>query len=59
MKEREQFMIKRMSFVTDTLQEFDNLDPGSIDIIFQHKQDEIVEAETDLRNERYEKRSIE
>ena len=37
---RGNFRQKRLKFVTDTLQEFDNLDASSLDIIYNYKVDQ-------------------
>ena len=36
----EDFYKDRQEFVTTTLQEFDNLNPGSLDVIFEYKCDD-------------------
>ena len=41
--ERVNFRKKRLEFVTELLQEFDNLDPSALDIIFEYKVDDVVE----------------
>jgi len=38
--ERCNFRQKRFKFVTDTLQEFDNLDASALDIIYNYKVDQ-------------------
>ena len=40
--EREDFYRARQDFVSTTLQEFDNLDPGSLDVIFEYKCDDLM-----------------
>ena len=40
--DEEQFYSERQEFVTTTLQEFDNLDPSSLDVIFEYKADDLM-----------------
>ena len=40
--DEEQFYSVRQDFVTTTLQEFDNLDPSSLDVIFEYKADDLM-----------------
>ena len=37
--DQEEYFSMRQEFVTQTLQEFDNLDPSSLDVIFEYKSD--------------------
>ena len=37
--------------MTTTLQEFDNLDPGSLDVIFEYKCDDLLIQKDDLRQD--------
>ena len=54
--ERVRFRQKRFDFVTKTLQEFDNLEPSSLDIIFEHKMNEIKESHEDMENNKQDRR---
>ena len=38
--------------MTTTLQEFDNLDPGSLDVIFEYKAEDVMIQKEDIRNDR-------
>ena len=40
--DEEAFFADRQEFVSSTLQEFDNLDPSSLDIIFEYKADDML-----------------
>lgn len=44
--------------MTTTLQEFDNLDPGSLDVIFEYKADDVMMQKEDIRNDIRSKREI-
>ena len=39
---KEEFYQERQEFVSTTLQEFDNLDPSSLDVIFEYKCDDLM-----------------
>ena len=49
MLEEEAFNAERKEFVSTTLQEFDNLDPSSLDIIFEYKAEDIMIQREDIR----------
>ena len=53
---RVRFRHRRLKFVTNILQEFSDLDPSSLDIIFEAKVAEVKESETDLQNNKFQKR---
>ena len=48
--EKEVFRKKRLEFVTTTLREFYNLNPSSLDIIFENKADDLQEFKKDVRH---------
>ena len=37
--------------MTTTLQEFDNLDPSSLDVIFEYKADDLMMQKEDIRHD--------
>jgi hypothetical protein len=45
-----------MDFVYETLEEFCNLDPPALDIIFEHKKLNFVAQKNDMRTDMFEKR---
>ena len=47
--ERVNFRKRRMEFVTQTLQEFDNMDPSALDIIFEYQSEDLKEQMADLK----------
>ena len=44
--------------MTTTLQEFDNLDPGSLDVIFEYKAEDVMIQKEDIRNDRRWQREV-
>ena len=46
--EEEVFIAERNEFVTTTLQEFDNLDPSSLDVIFEYKADDLMHQKEEV-----------
>ena len=56
--EIEEFNGERHDFVTTTLQEFDNLDPGSLDVIFEYKAEDVMIQKEDIRNDRRWQREV-
>ena len=49
--EIEEFNEERSEFVTTTLQEFDNLDPSSLDVIFEYKAEDVMIQKEDIRSD--------
>jgi hypothetical protein len=49
MLEKEQFRANRFEFITNTLQEFDELQPASLGILFDHKAQNYEEDDEDKR----------
>lgn len=47
--DEEVFIQERLDFVTTTLQEFDNLDPSSLDVIFEYKADDLMHQKEELQ----------
>lgn len=48
--ERVNFRKRRMDFVTQMLQEFDNLDPSALDIIFEYQSEDVKDQMIELKN---------
>jgi hypothetical protein len=49
--ERVNFRKRRMEFVTQMLQEFDNLDPSALDIIFEYQSEDVKDQMAELKKE--------
>lgn len=47
--EEEVFNAERQNFVTTTLQEFDNLEPQSLDVLFEYKSEDLKIQKEDIR----------
>ena len=47
--DEEAYFADRQEFVASTLQEFDNLDPSSLDIIFEYKADDMLLQKEEIR----------